>query len=97
MKNVTALATAALIASSIAMSTASANDNKVPEILGAMTDTEIQALSVDEASDTRGERVTVTVGYRPGLCGWKPCLKPIKKSVMIEVGRRGGPSYYVKH
>jgi len=97
MKLSTIFATTALVASSVAMTTASANDNDNPDLLIGITGDQIESLTSDEASETRGERVVVTYGYRPGMCGWRPCMKPLRATIYVKAGKTGGSSYYVKH
>ena len=78
------------------ITTASADDKAAPELLVGITDAQIEALSASESAKTRGERIRIPTGVKPGWCGWKPCFKTLYTTVKVKVYRNGN-SYYVKH
>jgi len=96
MKLSTTIAGSVLL-TGLLMTSASANDNAVPDLLEGVQPDQIVELSPEEASDVRGQRIRKKVGYRPGFCGWKPCIKPIYASVDFYYKDYKGRWFYVKH
>lgn len=96
MKIVSTIARAALLSGLIIATSASADDKAAPDLLSGISESEIQQLSPGEASDTRGERIRVRVGVRPGWCGWKPCLKSVYRTYVKKFNYKGRV-IYVKH
>lgn len=96
MKTTSAITKCLLLTGVIFATSVSANDQKMPELLVGISDAQVEALSVGESTETRGERIRVPVGAKPGWCGWKPCLKTVYGTITVKV-RRGGNTYYVKH
>lgn len=96
MKSTSKIAIATLLSGLILSTSVSANDKNTPELLVGISDAQVEALSVGESTETRGERIKVPVGVKPGWCGWKPCLKTVYGSITVKV-RRGSNTYYVKH
>lgn len=90
MKLLTTLTASLLLAASIA-TTASANDQKGPELLIGLSDTQVEKLSDNESAETRGERVKI----RFKKCVWRACWTATG-TVTVKV-RRNGRTYYVNH
>jgi len=96
MKTLSTISKAVFLSGMIIASSVSADDKNIPELLVGVSDAQVEALSTNESAETRGERIRIPVGAKPGWCGWKPCLKTVYGTITVKV-RRNGSTYYVKH
>jgi len=79
-----------------AITTASANDDQLPDLLIDLQDSDIHHLTPQEAADTRGESMRKEVPQY-GHCGLRRCTKMFVNDVHIYTVYDDGSVYFVNH
>lgn len=73
-----------------------ANDSDIPDLLKGFQEGEVQLLTPQEASDTRGESIKKQIS-KYGQCGFRRCTRMFVNDKHVYTVYDDGSVYFVKH
>lgn len=78
------------------MTSLHANDSDIPDLLKGFQEGEVQLLTPQEASDTRGESIKKQIS-KYGQCGFRRCTRMFVNDKHVYTVYDDGSVYFVKH